>query len=343
MPLTETQWERVQKDGIRGPTGPRYPFPVPNGWFAVARADAVGPGETTNAHYFGRDLVVWREEETGIAHVVDAYCAHLGAHLGVGPGAEQSHEPGPGKVAGGCIQCPFHGWRYDGTGQCVEIPYSTSGRIPQRARVRGYPTTERAGLIFAWHHALDEPPGWELPEIPEFDDPDWVGPIQTDRYIATALQELMENDQDTVHFVYVHGTDAIPEQTTRWEGRMRITESPREDGGVFVRETHQLGFVVLRVTGGVTFVGASSPVDEGHTHQQWVFAYPKALGEEAGQQMVDAFAKSGIYHDIPIWEHKQFRELPLLVKDDGEIGEYRQWVSQFYSWPDDADRRNGED
>jgi hypothetical protein len=215
----------------------------------------------------------------------------------------------------------------------VEIPYAKSARIPEKARVRAFPAVEKNGLIFAWHHAHDEPPQWELPVLDEFDDPEWVGPIYTDRFIATALQELMENDQDTVHFVYVHGLDAVPEQTTKWDGRMRITEAPREDGGMFTRESFQLGYVVLRITGGFTFMGASSPVDEGHTHQRWVFAYPRSLGDELGQEMIDRFARAGIYQDIPIWEHKKFREHPVLVKGDGEIAEYRRWVAQFYSWP----------
>jgi len=333
--LTEQEWEQVQASGIRGPRR-QYPFGVPNGWFAVAQSNDLGPGETANAHYFARDLVVWREHETGTPHVVDAYCAHLGAHMGVGSGAPESHEPGPGAVIGDCLQCPFHGWEYDGTGECVNIPYSEAGRIPSRARVRGYPTTERNGLIFAWHHALDESPQWELPVVDEYDNDEWVGPIYTDRFISAALQELLENDQDTVHFLYVHGTDTIPEQTTRWEGRMRITEAPRGDGEVFVRETHQLGFVVLRLPG-VTFMAATSPVDASHVHQRWVFAYPKALGDEMGQMMVDMFSKQGIYQDIPIWEHKDFKEHPLLVKGDGEIAEFRRWARQFYTFTDTAD------
>lgn len=337
MAMSTEQWDRVRSTGIKGPPEPRHPLPVPNGWFPVAESGDLKPGETKNVHYFGRDLVVWREHGTGVPHVVDAYCAHQGAHLGVGAGAPESHEPGPGIVAGTCLQCPFHGWRYDGSGRCVEIPYARGERIPDRARVRGYPTMERSSLVFAWHHALDEPPQWDLPEIPEFDDPDWVGPIHTNRYIATALQELMENDQDAVHFVYVHGHEAIPAQTTRWEGRMRITESPREGGGVFTRETHQLGYVLLRITGSITFVAASSPVDESHTHQRWVFAYPKALGDEVGQATVDAFAKSGIYQDVPIWEHKAFREHPVLVKGEADVAEYRRWVRQFYTWPDGSE------
>ena len=339
MTLTESQWGRIQARGIKGPEADerRFPFPVPNGWFAVAQSDDLSPGQTKNVHYFGRDLVVWREEASGQPHVVDAYCAHLGAHLGVGAGSPDSHDPGPGTVVGACLQCPFHGWRYDGSGACIEIPYATSARIPEKARVRAFPAVEKNGLIFAWHHAHDEPPQWDLPVLDEFDDPEWVGPVYTDRYIATALQELMENDQDTVHFVYVHGLDAVPEQTTKWEGRMRITEAPREDGGTFTRESYQLGYVVLRITGGFTFMGASSPVDEGHSHQRWVFAYPRRLGDEVGREMIDRFARAGIYQDIPIWEHKKFRERPVLVKGDGEIAEYRRWVAQFYSWPEEQD------
>jgi 3-Ketosteroid 9alpha-hydroxylase C-terminal domain len=146
----------------------------------------------------------------------------------------------------------------------------------------------------------------------------------------------------------VHGADAVPEQTTRWNGRMRTTEAPREDGGTFVRESYQLGYVVLRVSDALIFMGASSPVDEGHSHQRWVFAYPRRLGDEMGLELIDRFARAGIYQDIPIWEHKKYREHPVLVKGDGEIAEYRRWVAQFYSPPDEPapsgdqeTRRNG--
>ena len=153
MTLTESQWGRIQARGIKGPEADerRFPFPVPNGWFAVAQSDDLSPGETKNVHYFGRDLVVWREEVSGQPHVVDVYCAHLGAHLGVGAGSPDSHDPGPGTVVGACLQCPFHGWRYDGSGACIEIPYATSARIPEKARVRAFPAVgeERIDLCLA--------------------------------------------------------------------------------------------------------------------------------------------------------------------------------------------------
>jgi phenylpropionate dioxygenase-like ring-hydroxylating dioxygenase large terminal subunit len=329
--MSEAQRERVKATGIQGPSPaePRFPFPVPSGWFAVAQSTDLVAGGTRNVHYFGRDLVVWREQSTGTPHVVDAYCAHLGAHLGVGSGSPDSHAPGPGTVHDACLQCPFHGWRYDGSGAVVEIPYAPSVRIPAKARVRGYPTREANGLILCWYHALDQPPAWELPDVDEFDDEAWEGPVYTERYIDTALQELVENDQDTVHFVFVHGSDAVPEQTTRWDGRLRHTTALRPDGSTFTRETHQLGFSLMR-TPNLMFLGASSPLDEAHTHQRWVFAYRKSIGAEAGRSMIDAFACSGIYQDIPIWEHKSYREHPLLVKGDGPIMEFRRWAAQFY-------------
>lgn len=327
MGLKEAQRIAIEQTGIKG-HGEPYPHPVPNGWFAVAQSTDLGPGETRNVHYFGRDLVIWREHETGTPHVVDAYCAHLGAHLGVGSGSPLSHEPGPGIVAGACIQCPFHGWRYDGTGQCVEIPYSTASKIPSRAKVRGYATMERNGAIFAWHHLADAEPQWDVPGIGEFDDPDWVGPIYTERRIGIAIQEIHENDQDVAHFPYVHG-QPIPEQTTRWEGRHRITEAKRPDGGTFTREYCQMGFGVMRVPG-LLFLSLTSPIDESNTHQRWIFAYERSIGDEMGQQIIDGFAKSGIYQDIPIWEHKRYNAQPVLVKGDGQIAEFRKWASQFY-------------
>ena len=102
--------------GIRKPEG-RFPFPAyPNGWFRVAYADEIARGQLKGLHYFGQDLVAFRDEE-GEAHVLDAHCPHLGAHLAVG-----------GRVEGRGIRCPFHAWLWDGEGRCLDIPYAK--RIP---------------------------------------------------------------------------------------------------------------------------------------------------------------------------------------------------------------------
>jgi len=107
-------------------------LPLPNGWFAVAFARELREGEVRPLHYFGEDLVLFRTR-SGHARVLDAFCPHLGAHLGHG-----------GRVMGETLRCPFHGWQYDGTtGECVHIPYCE--RIPQQARLRSWTCARRTG------------------------------------------------------------------------------------------------------------------------------------------------------------------------------------------------------
>ena len=85
----------------------------PNGWFVMLYSDQLKSGGVQEVSALGLNLVAWRGE-SGKAYVADAYCPHLGAHLGVG-----------GKVAGECITCPFHGWQFQGeTGCLAKIPYS---------------------------------------------------------------------------------------------------------------------------------------------------------------------------------------------------------------------------
>ena len=76
-------------------TSKRSPFPIPFGWFQIGWPSDVAAGETKPLYYFGRHLVLWRDER-GEVHLQDAFCPHLGAHLGHG-----------GKVLDCEIACPF--------------------------------------------------------------------------------------------------------------------------------------------------------------------------------------------------------------------------------------------
>ena len=69
----------------------RFPLPIPSGWFVLGYSDELAPGQVEAIHYFGRDLVLFRTE-AGEAAVFDAFCPHLGAHLGHGGRAVECHE-----------------------------------------------------------------------------------------------------------------------------------------------------------------------------------------------------------------------------------------------------------
>lgn len=293
----------------------RFPFPVPNGWFIVATGQELGPSPVAR-HYFGRDLVAFRDD-LGAAHVLDAYCAHLGAHLAVG-----------GRVDGACIRCPFHGWAYDGaTGKCEDIPYYETDRIPSQARVRPYPTVERNGMVWAWYHAEEQAPWFEVPEVPEFTDDDWSDPVLREFTIATSCQEMAENNHDPVHFRFVHGTDGIPEDEVHVDGHYKRVASM---GGAFVRESFGLGLGVLRMTGMSTFLSSTTPIDDEHVHVRWIFSVPASAKPGAVDELADMFL-AAVSQDIPIWENKVYVERPVLVKKERTILDHREWAKQFYS------------
>jgi nitrite reductase/ring-hydroxylating ferredoxin subunit len=280
----------------------------------MARSAELAPGAVEAAHYFGRDLALYRTEG-GEARVVDAYCAHLGAHLAVG-----------GSVRGDCVACPFHGWKYDGvTGACVEIPYAGTERIPWRAAVRAYPVVERNGLVFAWYHSQCGDPFFEVPNVPEFDDESWLTPHLIEFRIATSCQEMAENNHDHAHFKFVHGTDAIPTASEVIEGTYK-----RVEGAGLVRETFGLGLGVLRVPGTMTFLSTVSPIDDDNVHVRWIFTAPSGARPDGAEALARSFA-DGVSQDIPIWENKIYRGRPVLTKGESGIVAHRKWAAQFYS------------
>ena len=138
-----------------------FPFPMPNGWFCVTRSHELKTGEVKSLKFCEKDVVAFRTE-TGVATLLDAFCPHLGAHLGEG-----------GCVHGETIECPFHAWRWNTDGTCAEIPYAKN--FPPKAKetkIFNYPCVEINGFIWAWHHLLQEESTWEVPAIEGFNGED---------------------------------------------------------------------------------------------------------------------------------------------------------------------------
>jgi nitrite reductase/ring-hydroxylating ferredoxin subunit len=312
----------------------RFPFPLPNGWFAVAESAALKPGQVQRAFYLGRELALFRTA-SGVARVFDAYCPHLGAHLAVG-----------GKVSGDTLQCPFHGWRFDGDGQCVEIPYAK--RIPPHARARAWQVEERYGLIFIWHHLEGKPPFYRVPEVPELESADWITPVRREWRVRTAIQEMAENDHDSAHFPIVHQGKYLP-TTVSYDGLTKTCVSPitrgLPDGGELeaelVRTSYSLGIATVSYRGipGMGFIMLSvvTPVDEENVHMRWLLTVTTNLPEAAQQEVIKGITEgTGLEADIPIWENKRFMPNPMLCDGDGPIAEFRRWAAQFYSTPEGA-------
>jgi len=307
----------------------RYPFTMPSGWFAVAETPDIEVGDAKAAFYFDSHLVVWRDD-TGEAHVQDAFCPHLGAHLGHG-----------GLVDNCQIVCPFHGWKFDAEGANSEIPYSE--RINRSAKLRTYPVSERNGFIYAWYHPHEEPPTYEIPVVEEILTDDFSGPNKTNHVVETGIQEMAENGVDSAHFRYVHNVDEVPViERYDIEGHRTIMESkqrfPTPRGVVDGRidaTAEGPGVSIVRFSGIIDtiLVTASTPIRSDQTQTRFHF-YVRNLGDAATNSSVGkAFAAEvdkQFIEDMPIWEHKAHLVRPALADTDGPFMKFRKWYSQFY-------------
>jgi 3-ketosteroid 9alpha-monooxygenase subunit A len=308
---------------------PRFPFPMPNGWFPVAFSDELAPGAVKSLRYFGRELVAWRDGG-GAAHVLDAHCPHLGAHLGVG-----------GRVEAGGLRCPFHAWLWAGDGRCVEVPYAR--KIPPKARIRSWTVREHANLVLVWRHAGDAPPSFELPEVPELGGAAWTPPERREWIVRSCPQEMAENTVDEAHFRTVHGTHTVAEteqveaagSVFRVVSRNRVGTPRGEQAGRIEIEAHGFGFGTTRFSGiaDLLLVTTGTPIDADHVHMRLQLSVRRLPSSDATRGVGRAFLaeiERQFTQDIPIWENKVHLERPLLCDGDGPIGALRRWGRQFY-------------
>lgn len=298
------------------------------GWFVIAWSKDLAAGEVKPLRYFGQDLVLFRTE-TGQATVLDAHCPHLGAHLGVG-----------GKVVGECIECPFHAWRFDGAGQCTEIPYSDKP-IPKRAATKSWPVVDRNGAIFVWHDADGGAPDWEVPTIEAVGDSGW-----TDWYpsclegVATHPKEIVENVADKAHFPTVHRT-TVEVFENSYDGHCAtqhtIGSATPAKGGKdsfdIVATYHGPAFQISDMRGVLHshLLLAHTPIDAHTLDLRFAVMLERAgpKTEQFAQLYVDNL-RLGFHEDIAIWEHKVYRTSPKICDGDGPIGKLRRWYRQFF-------------
>ncbi len=172
-----------------------------NNWYVLALSHEVG-AEPVGVHALGQDLVLFRDEQNDV-HCLSDTCVHKGGSLC------------RGQVVEGAVQCPYHGWRYDGTGRCVEIPsLTTEKKIPKRARVDSYPTDERWGWIWVF---LGDLPEHERPPLPDFfpeyeaHDGQWRFNRGKARFECNWVRAI-ENGVDRTHAVWVHTDFGNPER-----------------------------------------------------------------------------------------------------------------------------------
>ena len=305
-------------------------LPMPFGWFALCYSDELAVGEVKPLHYFGRELALWRGED-GAPRLLDAYCPHLGAHMGYG-----------GKVDGPHLQCPFHAWRWDGEGRLVNIPYSKSllPKLQQPDCERSYPTAEVNGFVWAWYHPEHREPLHDLQTFAEVGHPDWTPYERHEWIVYGPMQALAENGADSAHFRYVHGVMNNPNYDITFDGHRRTAEvrakmqTPRGlvDGAI-AYGVDGAGQPWTRFSGicETLLVSGVTPVAPDVTHLRFAFTQLKSDRDGGVAKAVIKDICKQLDQDKAIWDRQRYIEKPPLCRDDGPIVEFRNFFRQFYA------------
>jgi renierapurpurin 18,18'-hydroxylase len=161
----------------------------PNHWYPVAWAEELKVGQVMPVTVWQQAIAIYRNAAGQVFALEDA-CPHKGIEL---------HK---GEVVGNCLACPYHGWEFNGEGQCVNIPYFPKDQKLPRATARSYPTQEKYGIVWVFPGDAALASQYQPPEVPEFDNPNWLLVPITGRFNAH-FSICNENTMDVFHG-YLH-------------------------------------------------------------------------------------------------------------------------------------------
>ena len=165
-----------------------------NFWYPVCLSDEINEGPK-KATILGLDFVAFRDHE-GTAHCLSNVCVHRGGSLAHGI----CHDDGT-------IACPYHGWRFDGSGKCQKIPsLGPDSKVPKRAKVDSYPVQEKYGIVFAFLGDQSEKERPKLYEIEEFEADGWRSNDPKIIDVDYNYERSIENGLDPAHNEFVHPT-----------------------------------------------------------------------------------------------------------------------------------------
>jgi len=332
--------------------------PFPEGWYFVASRDEIRRRSLVEKTWLGREIVAWCDDR-GAVCVADAFCPHMGSHLGPRAG---------GRVRDGCLVCPFHGFVYDASGQCVATP---SAPAPTNARLDVLETQEINGMVFAWWSGIGQPSHWSLP-VGTLDEDGWTSVRLHEFRLTTHPEYTTENSVDLAHLSYIHGYfdvrqvgpvtvdgahlvsafDFKRERPVMGLGKLRFSVSA-------VTHLHGLGYSFIDITEHT--IGMRSrmwvlvtPIDG--TYMEFVLAsqiqemerpkrlivglgfLPKRTRARVTNWMMLKQQAKDVRQDIDVWNNKCFAPRPILSSADGKIMLFRRFCRQFY--PEAQEVRN---
>jgi 5,5'-dehydrodivanillate O-demethylase len=261
---------------------------------------------TKRVRLLGEDLVLFKNR-AGAFGLIGEFCPHRRASLAYGIPENDG------------IRCPYHGWKFDGLGTCLEQPNEPEGStFKDKTKLDGYPVQELGGLLWAYLGPLP------APEIPRYDGFVVPGAI---RMVGSAVincnwLQIMENSVDPVHTEWLHGKlyEFIEEKNSgvkvaiskhhvkiafdefeRGIIKRRLLEGQSENVSDW-KDGHPVVFPTILAVGSGGGLWKQYvfqlrvPMDDEHTLHLWYHAYIPPEGATVPRHLLDEIA----YYDVPI-------------------------------------------
>jgi phenylpropionate dioxygenase-like ring-hydroxylating dioxygenase large terminal subunit len=319
-----------------------------NFWYPVGLSDEIGNETPYRTQILCVDLVAFRDQD-GNPHVLSDTCIHRGGALGMG------------KIQGDRVQCPYHGWQFDGEGKCVKIPSMEGKKIPGRAKVDSYPVDERYGIVFAFLGDLPEAERPPLHLVEEYNQEGWQfsGPLVFE--LEAYYERSIENGLDPVHNEFVHPAQGAPRldekrltiETAEWgakfiaqfgeltdkEGHDQVVDRPEGDTDLSAGSWHtgpNALITAIHIPGNNSFIQYfyEAPLSKGRTRIFFVNMRNNTLDSSMDDMMNKSFMKIA-GEDVLIIENLWPKRTPdsltkeLMTPGDAAVVKFREFLKQW--------------
>lgn len=254
------------------PSAERYPL---NCWWVAATGAEVG-GKPLPRRLLDRPVVLFRAAGGAVVALEDR-CAHRGAPLS------------SGRVLDGQIACPYHGFRYDGSGRCTHIPTQT--HIPAAMAVRSYPTRESGPFVWIWMGDAAAADPALLPPIAWPTDP-LAMRLQSYAVKHCSHAAIHENFMDLAHILFLHS--ATETDWLRYDGSPRHLQSctsVEESAHALVRTTRQSNADPLPLDARALHL---EPGQKVNCHHRVAFLPPGCFYQEEDNELAGARADRSV-------------------------------------------------